>query len=218
MLPITSNPRQRDEKMDFDFNTTERAIRSKLLSSTIVPRPIAWVVSMNSEGQLNAAPFSFFNLICTDPPLVCVSVTRRGEGRIKDTGENIRATGEFVVNLVSYDKRDAMNICGTDFPPHVNELERTGLDTVASSQIAPPRIAGCPASYECKVEQILDIGCTLVIGRVVHMHLDDALILDREKMYVDTPRMDLIARMHGRGWYARTTDLFEMPRIPLDEP
>jgi flavin reductase (DIM6/NTAB) family NADH-FMN oxidoreductase RutF len=203
--------------MDFDFNKIERATRSKLLSSTIVPRPIAWVVSMNSEGQLNAAPFSFFNLICTDPPLVCVSVTRGLANRAKDTGENIRSRGEFVVNLVNYDSRNAMNICGTDFPPEVNELEKAGLKTIASSQVAPPRIAGCPASYECRVEQILDIGCTLVIGRVVHMHLDDNLILDREKMYVDTPRMDLVARMHGRGWYARTTALFEMPRIPLDE-
>lgn len=203
--------------MEFDFETVELAHRRKLLNSTIVPRPIAWIVSMSDEGALNAAPFSFFNLICTDPPLVCVSLTPGAGGKVKDTTRNVRARGEFVVNLVNYANREAMNITATEFPPDVNELEMAGLGTVASKRVAPPRIVGCPASYECRVEKIVDMGTTLVIGRVVHMHLDDALISDHEKLYLDTPRMDLIARMHGRGWYSRTTDLFDMPRKTLED-
>jgi flavin reductase (DIM6/NTAB) family NADH-FMN oxidoreductase RutF len=202
--------------VEFDFAQTGVAERRKLLSSSIVPRPIAWVVSMNRDGALNAAPFSFFNLICTDPPLLCVSVTQGAGGRHKDTANNVSATGQFVVNLVPYRMRETMNVCGTDFPPEISEIEMAGARTVPSRQVKPPRIAGCPAAYECRVERILEIGCTLIVGRVVHMYLDDRVV-DPKTLYIDTDAMDLIARMHGRGWYLRTTDTFEMPRRQLSE-
>ena len=205
--------------MLFDFTEIPPAECYKLLVSTVTPRPIAWVVSQNASGRLNAAPFSFFNAFSGDPPVIGIGIGSRNPPTPKDTRVNIRETGQFVVNLVSEENAEAMNITAIEFEPGVNELEKAGLTTAPSVRVKPPRIAESPVSMECELIQIVDLGPenALVLGRVVAMHVRDDAVIDAAKHYIDTPKLKLIARMHGRGWYARTSDLFLMPRIPLEK-
>ena len=209
--------------MLFDFATLSPDNRYKLMTATIVPRPIAWITSLDAEGQLNAAPFSFFNALAGDPPIVGIGIGGRHPdarpGRWKDSAANIRARGEFVVNLVPYDLREAMNVTAIEFDSTVDEVAEAGLETVPSSRVAPPRLAASPVALECQRFVILEVEVdrTIVLGRVVALHVRDDAVLDRERCHIDTPKLDLIGRMHGRGWYARTTDRFEMPRIPVTD-
>jgi flavin reductase (DIM6/NTAB) family NADH-FMN oxidoreductase RutF len=206
-------------QMLFEFEKLPARECYKLLVSTITPRPIAWVVSQDARGNVNAAPFSFFNAFAGDPPVVGVGIGSHKPPQAKDTRENIRETGEFVINLVSEELASAMNITAIEFDRGVNELEKSGLTTIASTHVKPPRIAESPVAMECKLMQIIELGPNngLVLGRVVGMHVRDDSVIDPAKNYVDTPKLKLIGRMHGAGWYARTTNLFEMPRIPLDK-
>jgi len=205
--------------MLFDFAAIPPRECYKLMVSTIAPRPIAWVVSQNAKGQLNAAPFSFFNAFSGDPPVVGIGISSHEPGRPKDTRRNIRETREFVVNLVSEDAAEAMNITAIEFESGVNELVEAQLATLPSVRVKPPRIAASPVSIECALLQIVDLGPDngLVLGRVLAMHVRDEFVLDPAKHYVDTPNLKLIGRMHGTGWYARTSDLFKMERIPRAE-
>jgi flavin reductase (DIM6/NTAB) family NADH-FMN oxidoreductase RutF len=202
--------------MLFDFSAISPRECYKLLVSTVTPRPIAWVVSQNRQGQLNAAPFSFFNAFCGDPPIVGMGISSHDPGRPKDTRRNIRETGEFVVNLVSEETAKAMNITAIEFEAEVNELAEAQLKTIPSVKVKPPRIAASPVSMECALVQIVELGpeTGLVLGRVLAMHVHDEMVLDPVKNHIDTPKLKLIGRMHGTGWYARTSDLFDMPRIP----
>lgn len=203
--------------MMFDMQALGPQDTYKLLVATVVPRPIAWVTTMDADGVLNAAPYSFFNAMSGSPPVVCFGIGGRRPADAKDTGNNIRATGQFVVNLVSYDTAEAMNVCAIDFPPEVDELHQAGLTTIPSERVRPPRIAESPVSMECERLVLVDVGIdrTVVMGTVVAMHVRDDCVLDAAKCYIDTPKLDLVGRMHGRGWYARTTDRFEMPRIDV---
>jgi len=204
--------------MLFDFETLTVQDRYKLLVSTVVPRPIAWVVTQDSGGRLNAAPYSFFNVFSADPPVVVFGIGGRKPGDVKDTGQNIRETGQFTVCLVNQDAAQAMNITAIDFPPEVDELAEAGLTTVTSTRIKPPRIAESPVALECERFVIVELNTdrALVLGRVVAMHVRDDCVLDAQRCHIDTPKLDLIGRLHGGGWYTRTTDRFEMPRIPLE--
>jgi flavin reductase (DIM6/NTAB) family NADH-FMN oxidoreductase RutF len=209
--------------MLFDFATIGAQNCYKLMISTIVPRPIAWVVTQDPEGRLNAAPFSFFNAFSGDPPIVGIGIGgRRPEdapGTWKDTGANIRSTGEFVVNLVPYDAAQQMNVTATEFEAGVNELHEAGLTTLPSAKVKPPRIAESPVALECERFTIVELNVdrALVLGRVVAMHVHDDAVLDAKRCHIDTPKLDLIGRMHGAGWYSRTTDRFEMPRIKVQD-
>jgi flavin reductase (DIM6/NTAB) family NADH-FMN oxidoreductase RutF len=169
------------------------------------------------DGSLNAAPFSFFNAVSGKPPVVAIGIGGRGPGDVKDTGGNIRRTGQFVVNLVSNALAEQMNITAIDFDKSINELQQAGLTTAPSTHVAPPRIAESPVSFECERLVIVEVGVdrAVVLGSVLAIHIKDEFILDPERCYVDTPKLDLIGRMHGGGWYARTTDRFELPRIPV---
>jgi flavin reductase (DIM6/NTAB) family NADH-FMN oxidoreductase RutF len=202
--------------MLFDFGKIPPREGYKLLVSTVTPRPIAWITSLNADRQLNAAPFSFFNAFSGDPPVVGIGIGSHEPGRPKDTRRNIRETKEFVVNLVSEDMAKAMNITAIEFEPEVNEIAEAELETIPSVHVKPPRIAASPVSMECALVQIVELGPdnALVLGRVLAMHVRDDLVLDPAKHYVDTPGLKLIGRMHGAGWYARTSDLFKMDRIP----
>jgi flavin reductase (DIM6/NTAB) family NADH-FMN oxidoreductase RutF len=204
--------------MLFDFATIPPKERYKLLLSTIVPRPIAWIVSQNLEGRLNAAPFSFFNAFAGDPPVVGIGFGSHDPDRPKDTRRNIRDTGQFVVNLVSEDIAEAMNITAIEFEAEANEISEAGLTTIPSVHVQPPRIAESPVSMECELMQIVELGAEsgLVLGRVLAMHVREDCVLDAKKHYIDTPKLKLIGRMHGSGWYARTSDLFTISRIPRD--
>jgi flavin reductase (DIM6/NTAB) family NADH-FMN oxidoreductase RutF len=204
--------------MLFDVDKLTDQNTYKLLLSTVVPRPIAWVVTQDEDGVVNAAPYSFFNAVSGAPPIVTFGIGGRAPGDAKDTGNNIRRTGQFVVNLVNNATAEAMNITAIDFPHGVEELKEAGLSFLPSSKIKPPRIAQSPVAFECERLMTIDVADnrTIVLGTVVAIHIDDDCILDPEKCYVDTPKLDLIGRMHGGGWYARTTDRFEMPRIDVN--
>ncbi|HET6182789.1 MAG TPA: flavin reductase family protein [Acetobacteraceae bacterium] len=204
--------------MLFDFASMPAQNVYKLLISTIVPRPIAWVTTQDLDGSVNAAPFSFFNCVSGDPPVVCFGIGGRAPGDAKDTGGNIRRTGEFVVNLVSFPLVEPMNVTAIEFGKEIDELRQAGLTTAPCSKVRPPRIAEAPVSMECERLVIVEVGVdrSVILGKVVAMHIKDECVLDAERCYVDTPKLDLIGRMHGAGWYARTTDRFELPRIPVE--
>ena len=198
--------------MHFNMKNLEPRNRYKLLTSVIVPRPIALVTTLDLEGRVNAAPYSFFNAIGSDPPIVAL-----GPGKTKHTFHNIRTTQEFVVNLVSEDIMEAMNTTATDFPEGVNELMMAGLNIAASRQIKAPRILESPVSLECKLETILEIGNNrVVIAEVLEIYITDQFV-DAEKFYVDSHGLQLIGRMGGMGGYTRTTDAFQIPRVSYAE-
>lgn len=205
--------------MLFDFEKLPPRECYKLLVSTVTPRPIAWVVSQDANGHLNAAPFSFFNAFSGDPPVVGIGVGSHRPPTPKDTRANIRDTGEFVVNLVSEELSRQMNVTAIEFDRGVSELGHAKLATQPSTHVKPPRIADSPVALECKLMQIVDLGPNngLVLGQVVAMHVHEDAVLDPVKNYINTPKLHLIGRMHGTGWYARTTDLFDMPRISLEK-
>lgn len=204
--------------MLFDFAALSADNIYKLLVSTVVPRPIAWVTTLDTEGRVNAAPYSFFNVMGNDPPVVCIGIGPK-RGDLKDTGTNIRRTGQFVVNLVSEDTVQAMNITAIDVDPGVDELAMAKLTPLASTAIAPPRIAESPVALECERLAVVDLGNgrAVVMGKVLAMHVRDDCVLDPVKCYIDTPKLGLIGRMHGRGWYTRTTDRIEIPRISVTD-
>ena len=203
--------------MLFDFDTIPPQDRYKLLVSTVGPRPVAWVVTQDANGVTNAAPFSFFNAISGDPPLVIIGIGGRKPGDAKDTGNNIRETGQFVVNMVSDANAQAMNITAIDFPHGVDEIKEAGLTTLPSVKIKVPRIAESPVALECERFMNIDLGTdrTLVIGKVLAVHVRDDCVLNAERCYIDNEKLDLIGRLHGGGWYSRTRDRFDLPRIAL---
>jgi flavin reductase (DIM6/NTAB) family NADH-FMN oxidoreductase RutF len=206
--------------MHFDLAEIPASDAYKLLVSTVVPRPIALATTVDGDGRINAAPFSFFNAVSSIPPVVVLGISpgvNGGDG-YKDTERNIRDSGEFVVNLVDEALAERMNICAIDFPFGTAELDKAELSPLPSAGVRPPRIAQSPVSFECRRITGLSLGprSTLEVGRVIHIHIRDDLV-DPAKMYVQTERMRLIGRMHGRGWYARTSDLFLMDRLTQQE-
>ncbi|MDZ4134897.1 MAG: flavin reductase family protein [Paracoccaceae bacterium] len=200
--------------MRFDLETLGADISYKLLASTVTPRPIAWVTTQNAQGVVNAAPYSFFNAMGHTPPTVALGLVRDAARGFKDTAQNILDTGEFVVNLVPEHLAEAMNQTSVAAPPGVSEMELAGLEAAPSTHIRPPRIAQSPVSFECVTLTALVTGPqqTIVIGRVLAVHVADAFVLDADRGHIDTPALGLIGRMHGAGWYARTHDLFQMDR------
>lgn len=183
-----------------------------MLVSLVTPRPIAWVTSLGKDGSLNAAPFSFFNAIGADPPMICFAPGNRTDGAPKDTARNVRATHEFVVNLVDEALAEAMNKTSASLPYGVNELEAVGLTTTPSSVVRPARIAEAPASLECREWGTLELGGNrLVIGVVRHVHVRDELI-DPATLRIRSERFHVIGRMAAPHWYCRTRDRFEMKR------
>lgn len=200
--------------MHFDMRALAPAERYKILASTIVPRPIAWITSQSSAGARNAAPYSFFNAMGPDPATIVLGMLARSDGTLKDSDRNILETGEFVVNLVSEADAPAMNQTCIDAPPDVDEIELAGIAVLASTIVAPPRIANAPAAFECRLTQrvVLGPGQTLVIGEVLAAHVQDRFVIDPVRCHIDTPAMDLIGRVHGAGWYTRTKDVFQLAR------
>ena len=205
--------------MRFDFAALSPKDRYKLMVATIVPRPIAWVVTQSAAGVVNAAPYSFFNAIGGDPPLVSVSIEGRGNGVRKDTAANIRESGQFVINLVDAATAQTMVVTAIEFGPTVSEVSEARLTTAPSEMVKPPRIVESPVAFECETYQIVELpnDRDLVIGRIVCMHVVDAAVQDASRCYIDTPKLDLVGRMHAGGFYSSTRDLIEIERIPLAE-
>ena len=194
------------------------ADRYKLLTCLVVPRPIALVTTLDSAGVVNAAPFSFFNVVGSDPPIVVLGVgDRPGGGGPKDTAANVRRGRQFVVNVVTEEIAAAMNVTATDFPAGVSELPAAGLTAAASVRVRPPRVAESPVNFECEEVQTIAIGSNRVImGRVVHLCVRDDLI-DPVRMHVNAAALHAVGRMHAPGWYCRTNDLFEMRRMTYEQ-
>jgi flavin reductase (DIM6/NTAB) family NADH-FMN oxidoreductase RutF len=183
-----------------------------ILASLVTPRPIALVTTRSPDGRINAAPFSFFNLLGASPPILGVAPGDREDGTPKDTARNIQLTHEFVVNLVDEVLAEAMNKCAASLPYGENELDHAGLHPCQSSVVKPPRILESPASLECQEWGTLRIGDNrLVIGLIRRVHLRDELF-DAEKKRVRTDKLFLIGRMASPHWYCRTRDRFEMVR------
>ncbi len=203
--------------MQFDLTGADRSQAYRLLASVVVPRPIALVTTLGPDGTANAAPFSFFNLLGSSPPVVGLNIADRSADTPKDTRANIERTGEFVVNLVPESLARSMNVCAVDFPAGVSELDAARLTTLPSAQLAVPRLAESPVNLECRLHSIIPLGDNrIVLAEVVFLHIRDEF-LDPDSLRVRTEALGLIGRMHGGGWYARTTDLFDLPRIPYEE-
>lgn len=186
----------------------------RLMIGLITPRPIAWVSTLSAGGLANLAPFSFFNGVSANPPTLVFSVANRRDGSKKDTILNIEATGEFVVNIVSFSERHAMNATSEEFPADVNEFQRCGLTPLPSERVKPARVRESKAHLECVVHQIVQVGQgplagNLVIGKILLAHVDDA-VLDA-KGNVDPAALATIGRMGGQT-YATTNDRFDLPR------
>jgi flavin reductase (DIM6/NTAB) family NADH-FMN oxidoreductase RutF len=200
--------------MQIDPATNAKADNYKLLTNLVVPRPIAWITSVSQTGVINLAPFSFFNGVGSDPLYIVVSVGNRDMGAPKDTARNIETAGEFVVNLVTEDLLDAMNISAADFPPDQSELIAAGLHTSPSVRVKAPRLAKSQASLECKLFQSLPLGAnTLIIGEVVMFHVADHLVGERFHINDFAP----IGRLGSPSAYCRTTDRFELPRMTYEQ-
>ena len=206
--------------MDFDLEKLPHSHAYKLLVGLVAPRPIALITSMDENGQLNAAPFSAYNYLCTDPPIIGVGVANRsGQAFVpKDTARNIRHTGEFVVNVVTEDIAARMNICATDFPPEADEVELAGFTTAPSQLVKVPRIAEAHAALECREFTTMEIGKSrIILGRVVAVYVEDRYV-DAEGPYVKAEELHAIGRMNGLGNYVRTRDAFmTIPRITYEE-
>jgi flavin reductase (DIM6/NTAB) family NADH-FMN oxidoreductase RutF len=201
--------------MQFDFSEMAPLERYKLLLATVLPRPIAWITTRDPNGSVNAAPFSFFNVFGSDPATVGVGIGSKGPGEPKDTRANIRLNEEFVVNLVSFQLAEEMRITSIAFPRGVEEPKEAGLALAPSARVSVPRIAAAPVSMECSFMQEVRLGSfSLVLGRILFMHVRDDAVRDAEKLYINAEKLDLIGRMEG-GWYTRTQDRFEMPAIAL---
>jgi len=206
--------RTEPEKLRFEMARLIPRDRYKLLSGIVVPRPIAWITTLGPDGAINAAPFSYFNLMGSDPPVVVVGVGDR-EGEAKDTARNIAAMREFVINIVDETTAPAMNVSAGEYAYGVDELAKSGLTPVSSASVRPPRIAESPAHLECREVTTLTLGRTrIIVGEVLELHIR-ADVVDAAAVRVHAERVHIVGRMHGRGWYTRTRDLFEMvrPRI-----
>ena len=196
--------------MQIDPALQSPADNYKLLTNLVVPRPIAWVSTRSESGVINLAPFSFFNAIGSEPPYVMVSVGLNDKGEAKDTAKNIATSGEFVVNMVTEDLFDAMNISAADFPPDQSELDAAQLKTAPSVHIKTPRVALSQVSFECKLVNAQQLGKnTLFIGEVVMFHVADNVIGERLRISNFSP----IGRLGSPSVYCRTTDRFDIARI-----
>ncbi len=197
----------------FDFAAMSKGDVYKLLASVVLPRPIAWVVSKDKAGRVNAAPFSFFNVLSADPPLVAISFSAAPDREGKDTLAFVRERGEFVVNMVPEELAEAMNITASNAPRGTDETRLAGLALAPSALVDVPRIADSPVALECRVFQVIEPGgsSTIVLGEVVYVHVRTEAFADVRRLHIDPAQMRLIGRMHGGG-YCTTRDVFQLER------
>jgi flavin reductase (DIM6/NTAB) family NADH-FMN oxidoreductase RutF len=193
--------------MEIDFAQLTAYQRYKLMASLIVPRPIALVTTVGANGVANAAPFSMFNMLGEDPPILMLSINRVKDGRLKDTAANILASGEFVVHISDEAMTAKMHACGESLPPEVSELERFDLHALPSQTVKPPRIAEAPVAFECVLHETLETASRYVfIGRVLWLHARDGLV-DAETWRVRLQDYHPVGRF-GASFYITTRDRF----------
>ena len=209
--------------MQFDPQVIDSAAMYKLLIGSVVPRPIAWVSSVDAAGVRNLAPFSYFMAITHDPPTIAFSSGPRGaeigggvRGK-KDTLHNVEVTREFVVNVVDDALAEAMNVTSGDYTPDVDEFTQAGLVAAPSVKVKPPRVAAAPVNMECRLAQIIPVGNLphhLIVGEIVHMHVRDD-VFDPATGRLDMHRLKPVGRLAGH-LYTHVHDIFEMKRPAVD--
>lgn len=192
--------------MLIDFTAIDRRSAYFWMASTIAPRPVAWVSTMSSAGVTNLAPFSFFQMIAPHPPTLMICPQHNGDGSMKDTARNIRETGEFVINLVSYPLVEQMNATSFAFEVGTSEFEAVGITPASSHAVAPPRVVASPVAFECRLASFQLYPepaptCSIILGEVVAAHVDPRIV--GADGIVDPARLDLVSRM-GADWYGRT--------------
>jgi flavin reductase (DIM6/NTAB) family NADH-FMN oxidoreductase RutF len=204
--------------MELDPQTLSGLRRYQLLTSAVVPRPIALVTSQDKLGVVNLAPFSYFNLVTTNPVMISISIGQRmwqGQRIDKDTVRNVEATGEFVVNIAGEQLLHQLNDSAAEHAPGVSELDSVGLTTEASVAVSAPRVAECPVHLECRLHQIVRLvaGQALVLGTVVHIHVSED-VWDERANDIDPEKLRPLARL-GRTYYAKLGSLVDVPRPKL---
>jgi flavin reductase (DIM6/NTAB) family NADH-FMN oxidoreductase RutF len=194
----------------FDFRELSAREKYKLMIGTVVPRPIALVTTVDLQGRVNAAQFSFFNCLSADPPILALGVENHPDMRFKDTGLNIRLTEVFTVNIVSHAIAQAMHVCGVSFPPERDELKAAGLTAMPGKTVASPWIKEAPAAFECRRHITLELGKSrqIIMGEILfaHYHSD---VLDADRLHIDPAKLDAIARLGGNTC-STIRDRFEM--------
>ena len=200
--------------MQFNFQSMNPMDRYELLLGTVLPRPVTIVTTVSDDGAINAAPYSLFNVVSHDPPVLMILVLPHPERRLKDTAANVFATREFVVNLVPRSMAEAMNITNIDAPRGANELTLAKLETASSTSVKPPRIATSPVAFECRLLTSLSFNAdqAVMFGEVLSAFVSDHLVVDAHHGVIDAPQLDLFGAMHAARWYSSTADRFEMVR------
>jgi flavin reductase (DIM6/NTAB) family NADH-FMN oxidoreductase RutF len=198
------------DAVTFDFRALSARDRYKLLIGTVTPRPIALVTTVDLEGRINAAPFSFFNCLSADPPILALGVENHPDMSFKDTALNIRLTEVFTVNIVSHAIAEAMHICAVPFTPERDELKAAGLTAMPGERVASPWIKQAPAAFECRRHVTLELGKSrqIILGEIVFAHYQRDVI-DVDHMRIDPAKLDTIARLGGNTC-ATIRDRFEM--------
>jgi len=206
--------------MDFNLASAEIELIHNLLIGLVAPRPIAWITSLNATGQLDAAPFSAFNYMGMDPPIVSIGIASQAgtPGLVKQTAQNIRSTGEFVINIVNETVAEAMNNTAINFPPELKSVEIARLETEPSLIVKVPRIAAAPASLECREIMTTEIGRNrIILGQVLAVHVKDEFI-DQAGPYIRAEELHAIGRMNGLGAYVKTSGAFiRIPRVTYED-
>lgn len=179
----------------------------RLLSTAVTPRPIGWISSRSTEGVDNLAPYSFFNVVALDPPVVMFAPV--GSSELKDTPRNVRATEQFVVNTVTRGLVEQMNATSATLPPGESEFDTVEIKRAESVLVDPPRVAAAKVALECELYDWIDVGgSVLILGEVVHAHVDDSVLTAGK---LDTEKLDTVGRLAG-SQYASTADRFSIDR------
>ena len=206
---VSENPRASEDTLEIDVDEFDGSLY-RILTSTVVPRPIAWVSTTSSDGVDNLAPYSFFTVASVEPPVVCFAPVDGPDG-LKDTPRNVRETGEFVCNLVTMDLADPMNQTAGTLGPDESEFDRAGIERAPSSVVTPPRVADADVAMECTRRELLDVGgSTLVMGDVKYVRVAESVTTDGK---IDVGEIDALGRLAG-SQYASTQDRFSLERPP----
>jgi flavin reductase (DIM6/NTAB) family NADH-FMN oxidoreductase RutF len=200
--------------MQIDFTTLSVRDAYALMTTSIMPRPVAWVSTMSPEGRTNLAPFSFFQGVTANPPTLLIVPVNHRDGRRKDTARNIEETGEFVVNVVPYALAEQMNATAALLSAEESEFETFGIAQAPSTRVRPPRVAATPIAFECKLHQIVPVGegplaASLILGRIQYAHFADNVL--GPDGIPDPGKLDLVGRLGGE-LYVRTTERFALKR------
>ncbi len=198
------------DQLEFDPAVTDERAVYRLLIGSVVPRPIGWASTVSASGVANLAPFSFFTVVCVAPPMVSLTVMRKADGSEKHTLKNVRDTGEFCCNVVTRPVWQQMVDSANGFPEDDSEFAETGLTPIPSVKVKPPRVKEVPIHFECKLHQVLELGPkrqALVIGEVVHIHVDPVCMTDG---YIDMRKLDPVGRLNG-FFYTTLGEILERP-------